>query len=199
MHKWLRECKPLLARNEKAKVMGEKMQIVSRQPKNLQRLVGGPTKAEGGRVVKNIPPDAGCYKCNHCKVSCPILNESKYFTSTNTKKRYKIRQKLDCDSAMVVYLGTCKHCRGQYVGKSKNPFKKRHSGHKQEVKNGSGGLGQHYGGRGGCGYANISIQIIEQVEEGDLELLAEREVYWQHQLRAYVENGFHAHCKKKEI
>ena len=98
----------------------------------------------------------------------------------------------------MVYLGTCKHCRGQYVGKTKNPFKKRHSGHKQEIKKGDGGLGEHYGGRGGCGYENVSIQIIEQVEGGNLELLAERELYWQHQLRAYKENGYHAHCIKKE-
>ena len=85
------------------------------------------------------------------------------------------------------------------MGKSKNSFKVRHSGHKQETKKQTGGVGAHYGGRGGCGYQNLSIIIIEQVERGDLELLAEREVYWQHQLRAFVENGSKAHCYKKDI
>ena len=86
------------------------------------------------------------------------------------------------------------------MGKSKNSFKKGHSGNKQKIKDATGGLGQHYGGRrGGCGYENVSIIIIEQVQKGDEDMLAEREAYWQHQLRAYVENGGKAHCFKKEI
>ena len=100
--------------------------------------------------------------------------------------------KLNCNSSHVIYLGTCKKCRGQYVGKTKNAFKKRHSGHKQEVKNIIGGLGHHYGGQNGCGYGNISIQIIDQVEQGDLDALAERETYWQNQLHCYVEHGSNA-------
>ena len=85
--------------------------------------------------VQKIPPDAGCYKCSKkFKVSCPILEERKDFTSFNTGKKYKIKQKVDCDSAWVIYLCSCKKCGGQYVGKSKTPFKTRHSNHKQEVK-----------------------------------------------------------------
>ena len=82
---------------------------------------------------------------------------------------------------------------GQYVGKSTQLFKRRHSGHKQEVKRCYGGLGQHYGGQHGCGYENLKIQIIDQVEVGDDEALA-------HQLRAYVDNGGNAHSSiKKEF
>ena len=177
--------------------MGERIQICTRQPKNLQRLVGG-FRGEP-RVGQKMPPDAGCYKCNRCKVSCPIINESKVFQSTSTGKTYRIRQKLDCTSAWVIYLSTCKKCKGQYVGKSKNPFKKRHSGHKQEIKNEIGGLGHHYGGRGGCGYQNASFQIIEEIETKTMEFLAERETYWQHQLRVYVENGSRNHCYRKDM
>jgi hypothetical protein len=72
-------------------------------------------------------------------------------------------------------------------------FKRRHSGHKQEVKNCYGGLGQHYGGPHGCGYDNFSVQIIDQVEHGNEEALSECELYWAHQLRAYVENSGHVH------
>ena len=52
---------------------------------------------------------------------------------------------------------------------------------------------------GGCGYKTISITIIEQVKEKNEEGLADREVYWQHQLRVYVENGAGGHCYRKEI
>ena len=84
------------------------------------------------------------------------------------------------------------------LGKSTQPFNRRHSGHKQEIKNRIGGLGQHYGGNQGCGYENLKIDIIEQVKIGDQETLGRREIYWQNQLRCFMENGGQAQCKRKE-
>ena len=183
----MRESKYLLRRNEKAKNLGNRIQVAYKQPKNLQQLVGGYKKGSGGST--QIPPDAGCYKCSKkCKVVCPVLEEGTNFKSFNTGKTYRIRQKLDFNSAWVIYLCSCKKCGGQYVGKSKTPFKIRHSNHKREIKNEIGGLGHHYGGSGGCGYANISITIIEELEENTVSFLADRESFWQHQLRVYVEN-----------
>ena len=124
MHKWIRESKKLLARNDEAKALGNKIQMGSKQPTNIQRIAGGLKSGPGG--VKTPPPDAGCKKCGHCKVSCPILKEGKIFSSTNTGKKYKIRQQLTCDSDWLIYLATCRRCKGQYVGKSKTIFKKRH-------------------------------------------------------------------------
>ena len=98
----------------------------------------------------------------------------------------------------MVYLGTCTRCKGQYIGKSTRQFKRRHSGHKQEVKNKIGGLGHHYGGARGCGYEAVEIQIIDQVEFGNEKKLAECELYWQSQLRCFVENGGGAHCYRKD-
>ena len=138
----------------------------------------------------------GCRKCNKCRVSCPILKEGVRFTSTNTGRTYRIKQSVDCTSSFVIYLATCERCRGQYVGKSQTPFKLRHSNHKQEIKKKIGGLGQHYGG-GGCGYQNLSIQIIQQVPEGDIKALENQEIYWQNQLRCYIQNGGNAHCRRK--
>ena len=89
-------------------------------------------------------------------------------------------------------------CQKSYVGKLTQPFRKRHSGHKQEIKNQIGGLGQHYGGERGCGYENLRIIIIEKVEFGNSELLGRREIFWQNQLRCFMENGGKAHCKRKE-
>ena len=195
----MREAKRCLVRNEKAKELGDCIQISFKQPRNIKRIV----TANNSRVLKGDQPtpqtgDPGCFKCDKgCRVSCPILKEGSMFTSTNTQRTYPIRQRLTCDSSFVVYLGTCQKCGGQYVGKSTTPFKKRHSYHKQEVKKCYGGLGHHYGGQG-CGYDNLSIQLIEQVKIGDQEALARQEVYWQNQLRGYVQNGGHAHCYRKE-
>ena len=194
IHKWIRQSKKFLERNEKAKELGKNIQIAYKQPKNIKRMVGGPSK--GGGRESEIEP--GCSKCKKKCHACKVLNEGKTFKSTNTKKIYKIRQKVDCQSSYIIYLGTCQKCSGQYVGKSTQPFRKRHSGHKQEIKNQIGGLGQHYGGARGCGYENLRMTIIEQVEQGNGEFLSKREIYWQNQLRCFIENGGQAQCKRKE-
>ena len=191
LNMWLRQAKKCLLKNEKAKKIGDKLQVCFRQPKNLKRIATQKT------MSNNTEPEPGCTKCGKCRVSCPILKEGKYFESKNTGRTYPIRQKLNCDSSYVIYLGTCLKCGGQYVGKSTTPFKKRHSNHKQEIKKLYGGLGHHYGGTG-CGYENLSIQIIEGVEQGDQKTLANREIFWQNQLRCYVQNGGNAHCYRKE-
>ena len=254
IHQWLRECKTLLKKNEKAKKFGDKLAIGLKQPRKLKRKVTGVKRSEG----TNPHEKPGCSKCGKCKVSCPILNEGSTFKNTNRKNVYKIKQQLTCNSEFVVYLGTCakckgqyvgktsrkfKHCRvscpilqeggtfrstntqkvyrigqhltcnsdfvvylgtcvkckGQYVGKTTRKFKLRHSGHKQEIKREYGGLGHHYGGDNGCGYQNIAIQIIDQVESGNHQALAECELHWQHQLRCFVENGGNAHSYRKEL
>ena len=143
---WVRDCKKLLARNEKAKDVGDRIQLTSRQPKNLQRLVGGERR---GSEKNTNPPSAGCKRCKGCH-TCPKMKETKNFRSTNSKKIYKIKQAVNCDSDYVIYLVTCGRCQGQYVGKSKTPFKCRHSNHKCEIKRRYGGIGHHYGGSGGA-------------------------------------------------
>ena len=60
------------------------------------------------------------------------------------------------------------------------------------------GLGQSYGGNQGCGYESLKIVIIEQFKIGDQETLGRREIYWQTQLRCFMENGGLAQCKRKE-
>ena len=54
------------------------------------------------------------------------------------------------------------------------------------------------GGPRGCGYSNVSMQIIEKVKQGDHAKLANREVYWQNEIRCFVQNGGGAHCYRKE-
>ena len=103
-----------------------------------------------------------------------------------------------CTSSFVIYLATCRKCGGQYVGKSQTQFKTRHSNHKSEIKRQIGGLGHHYGGEKGFGYQNISIQIIDQVEIGNKEALVQAELYWQDQLRVFIENGRNAQCRRKD-
>ena len=179
----------------KAKELATKFQVVTKQPRNLKQIAAGTHKKN---IVENNA-EPGSYKCNHFRVSCPLIQETNKFMSSNTRKSYNIKQHMTCDSPFVQYLATCVSCKGQNVGKSLTPFKKRHSNHKQEVRKKIGGLGQHYGEARACCYTDMSIVLIEQVELGNRSLLAKREQFWQHQLRVYVENGGNAHCIRKDI
>lgn len=178
---------------ETAKIVGRQIQNVLQMSttanvtplyENDWRL-WGPSNNSGSHKCCRVHP-RGC----HC---CQIINESKTFASTNTGKVYFIRQNINCRSSFVIYLGTCQKCKGQYVGKSKNEFRVRHSGHKQQIRKNAGGFGQHYHQYNGCGYHNLTVTLIEQVEK-DIEKLHERELFWQHRLRAFHEHGGNAHC-----
>ena len=58
--------------------------------------------------------------------------------------------------------------------------------------------GQHFGGTRECSYQDLSIQLIEHVEQGDKSLLCIREQYWQNQLRVFVENGSNGMVIRKD-
>jgi hypothetical protein len=116
LHKWFREAKKCLVKDDRAKEIGENLQICYRQPKNLKSIVTNQQKPHS--TVDN----PGCSKCGKCRVSCPVMEEGGKFKSTNTGKVYPIRKKLNCDSSFVIYLATCKSCRGQYVGEKYNPI-----------------------------------------------------------------------------
>ena len=177
--------------NTQAKKIGEEMQVVFKQPKNIKQLVAGNKNGKNRQNEK--VQDAGCFKCRKgCKASCRVMKETKYFSSTNTQKTEQIMQRLDCDSSFLIYLATCLRCGGQYVGKSTTSFKKRHSNHKKEIETGRGGLGNHFGGERACSYQDIQFILIEGVKEGDKKLLERREKFWQYQLRAFRENGGNA-------
>ena len=126
-------------------------------------------------------------KCDICK---NFLVVSPDITCFATKRKYKIKGILKCDSRNVIYLISCKYCGMQYVG-SATGFKERfriHKSDKNTVKI-------------RCGFANhclnifrsstskfdyLQVQLIEKVSvqnDDDIDkVLWEREKYWQVQL-----------------
>ena len=87
------------------------------------------------------------------------------------------------------------------MGKSKQEFRKRHSGHKQEITNRIGGLGLHFHPSNslGCSYDHLEATLIEKVNNGDDAKLAEMELHWQYQLRTFKENGGNAMNLKDDL
>ena len=77
----------------------------------------------------------GSFKCkkSRCQV-CLNVNETDTFTSTVTKKTYKINHKFDCSDKCLIYLLTCKKCLIQYVGKTVDEFRYRWNNYKSNSR-----------------------------------------------------------------
>ena len=84
------------------------------------------------------------------------------FTSSNTKREYKIRRNYTCTSRWVIYLVTCSACNIQYVGQTRQEMRQRHYGHRSDIKNGIAGLGSHFKEVHGNG---LDLKVKQNLEE----------------------------------
>ena len=75
IHKWIKQSKKYLDRNDRAKEIGKNIQIAYKQPKNIKKLVGGPSN--GG--MKEPEKDSGCSKCEKKCHACKISIEGALF------------------------------------------------------------------------------------------------------------------------
>ena len=154
-----------------------------RQPSNLRQILVHSTFRElpfrdcSDTQERDTP---GCYRAEHpargrkCE-TCPRLKEGNSFTSTFTKRTYKMWNRFDCYSCYIVYLITCNKCNVQYVGKSTQTMMKRHGGHRNEITGLLSPLGRHFAR---SGKANLSLQIIAGVKVGEEEALQIAEGHW---------------------
>ena len=129
-----------------------------------------------------------------CDIYKNFLVVSPYFTCFATKRKYKIKGILKCDSRNVIYLMSCKCCGKQYVG-SATGFKERFRIHESDINTGKIGCGEIR-----CGAANhllndshsstskfeylqVLIEKVSVQNDGDIDrVLWEREKCWQVQL-----------------
>lgn len=136
----------------------------------------------------------GCKKCGrkNCKI-CMYISETETFKSSFNGKTHKIKEKLDCNSEMVVYLIECKCCKKQYVG-STNSFRKRFNNYKSAQKRFQNGkhvfqnsFHSHFSTSDHSGSEDWSFTIIEKCP--NISTLREREMFWQLQLDSFQPNG----------
>ena len=112
-----------------------------------------------------------------------------------------MRHRLHCKSSWIIYLITCTRpcdrgltrsetgesiCGRQYCGSTTESMAGRHAGHRTDIKNSSSPLGRHFGQ---CGIANLSLQIIDTVREGELDALEQLEGHWTHRLSTFQVHG----------
>ena len=66
------------------------------------------------------------------------------FQSSKTKREYKISRHYTCESTHLIYLVRCDLCSMDYIGQTTQSMRKRHLGHRAEIRSGADGLGKHF-------------------------------------------------------
>ena len=78
---------------------------------------------------------------------CKRMTDGKVsYSSSKTKRQYRITRHYTCQSRYIVYLLTCLLCEAkpQYIGQTTKTMRERHYGHRNEIKRGEAGQGQHF-------------------------------------------------------
>ena len=75
---------------------------------------------------------------------CMLLQDVSKFESSNTGRQYSFTRKYNCLTRWVVYVVTCTTCKIQYVGQTTQEMRRRHYGHRSDIRNGVEGLGSHF-------------------------------------------------------
>lgn len=174
-----------------------------RRRKNLKELLA-PSKSHSSASENSFIEDVpGCFKCDKkCDLCQNYLKESNTFSSFETGKSYRIRQKLTCTSSHLIYLISCNKCKLQYVGSTATAFKTRFRNHKSSMitNKKTCEVAIHFNSltHSLTDFDFICIEGIRNVESSHSteQILLTREAYWSAQLFTLYPNGLN---KRKEF
>ena len=150
---WINEELKVLHQSPKMKQLVPYVSTVTRQSKNISHIVVRSRHWGRGNVNQMTPqrynpPPPGNFKLHNskCMVCKRMEDGRKKFSSSKTGRQYTISRHYTCQSKYIVYLITCLLCdnKPQYVGQSIQKMSKRHYGHRNEMKKGNGGMGEHF-------------------------------------------------------
>ena len=150
--------------------------VAYKRPKNIRDYL---IKA---RVVKKVSRPKrilpGMHKCNisKCKI-CPYIKEGKKFKSNFTNKSVEVTQHYSCKELNCIYLIQCKKCDQQYIGETKN-FYKRMLQHLDDARNKRlhKAIGEHFSS-GGHSMSDMTFSVIERLKQHDFRYRKQRESY----------------------
>ena len=161
-----------------------KIDVVTRQGENIGQIVIQSRHWKFSRpqnTNRPPPPPPGNFKL-HSKnwFTCLRMeNEKIKFTNSRTERSYKITRHYTCESSHVIYLAQCSLCNVDYVGQTTQTMRKRHLGHRADIRAGADGLGEHFLSKHGVGkdlknenvfenevMKHFNLTIIASVEPG---------------------------------
>ena len=148
----------------------------------------------------NYPKNYPCYRNKFGCFTCNYIQVGNYFQSTQTKRKFKIREYLNCKSTHVIYLVTCRNCKGQYVGETGKNLSIRFNKHRSDIQKGkrSTGLSKHFLDGNYCGcHNNYKIQIIDQIT--NRKKRRRKEYFWISELQTFQSNGGMNKCQRPPL
>ena len=154
------------------------VQMAYKRSKNIKEILCRATLPPIGPRTSNRTLN-GWKKCNKivCNL-CPYTKNISEFTVTATKELFEIKQKITCTDKNIIYCIECIKCKKQYVGKTKDSFKKRASEHKNTVRTEkSTTLGEHFN-QAGHSISDMLFFGIEKVVKSDPFVLGARERFY---------------------
>ena len=171
-----------LSKNPSTKYVYEnyKPMVAFQRPQNLRNY-----------LVKSTFPRANvdtfssqCCKSSRCS-HCRNISHATDFTSTTTGETFVLRQNANCKTSHVIYLITCKRCKAQYVGQTKQPVSKRMNSHRFDINNFSDPafstyVATHFNSDNHT-IQDFSFMPID-VKINDIDRLC-RETFWIHKLK----------------
>ena len=145
--KWIQEELHILHSDSKLKKILPKIDVVTRQGKNIAKKVirSRHWKSENAQPsIPYLPPGNFKLHNKNCVTCTRMEDGKKAFTSSRTNREYKITRHYTCESSHLVYLVKCDLCKMDYVGQTTQTMRKRHLGHRGEIRSGADGLGRHF-------------------------------------------------------
>ena len=145
--KWINQEIDILHQSPDTKKTFPKIDVVTRQNKNIaQKVINSKHwKLATPRNNPPQPPPGNFVKHERNCVTClRIKDGKKEFSSSVTKRNYKITRHYTCESTHLVYLARCSLCSMDYIGQTTQTMRRRHLGHRGEIRSGSDGLGKHF-------------------------------------------------------
>jgi hypothetical protein len=163
--------------------------VAFKRPKNLSNyLVRSDFYANSGVIFKSQSCNSS--RCTHCR----NINHASTFTSSVTGETFDMRQNTNCKTNNVIYLITCKRCKAQYVGQTKQPVSKRMNSHRFDINNFSDPefstyVSSHFNS------TNHTIQDFSfmpiDVKINSNDRLC-RETFWIHKLKTFYPDGLNS-------
>jgi hypothetical protein len=176
----------------------------NRRCKNLSSIL---VRARVPDLVSKPPrePDTPLNPCTTKKCNyCPRLNKTGTITSSVLAREYKAKSNVSCKSNNIIYCITCKTCKKQYVGQTKNRLIDRFGKHFYHIKKIDRNLpiGKHFNLPSHKGIDDMEIHIVDFIyaapNSGTASKLRDKiEKNWILRLRTFAPFGINTMDIKK--
>ena len=174
------------------------LQVGYRRPKNLRDLL---VKSKLTPITEKSQPTKPANKtCTNRKCRyCPLLNTDGQIVASVTGRKYRTKHNVTCNSNNLIYCITCRRCKKQYVGQTKNSLKQRFKGHFYQVVHNAEKteVSRHFNRNGHRGLEDVEIHVpdfihLSTTKNATLDIRLGREFDWIHRLHCTIPKGLNS-------